>query len=185
MPAEEWDRLIGLGLAGIDQFDAGKGWEKHLVPLWLLSTAFYWQQAFPAGKIVTVEHSYKPSVGSTAGLSFGSKEFRTGPFYQDYERKYCFDAAFLGAVDKRQKPDGNNSLMENRIEYILTTAINWAGAVKKFHLTIDKGAPDNLVSFCGEGVSKTGPTRFEMTKENFYPDKDLAIMILTPAPWAQ
>jgi hypothetical protein len=75
--------------------------------------------------------------------------------------------------------------MENRIEYILTTAANWAGNIAKFHLTIDKGSPDNLVSFCGEGVSKTGPTRFEMSKENFYPDRDLAIMILTPAPWAQ
>jgi hypothetical protein len=185
LPAEEQDMLVGLGLAGIEEYDAGQGWEKHLAPLWQLSTAFYWQQSFPAGKTVTVEHSYKPSVGSTAGISFGSKEFRKGPFYEDYARKYCFDGTFLAAVDKRQRPDGNNSLMENRIEYILTTAANWAGNIAKFHLTIDKGSPDNLVSFCGEGVSKTGPTRFEMSKENFYPDRDLAIMILTPAPWAQ
>jgi hypothetical protein len=185
LPAEAQDRLVGLGLAGIEEYDAGKGWERHLAPLWLLSTAFYWQQGFPAGKTVIVEHSYKPSVGSTAGLSFGSKEMRTGPYYEDYARKYCFDRAFLAAVDKRQRPDGNNALMENRIEYILTTAANWAGTIRSFHLTIDKGSPDNLVSFCGEDVAKTGPTRFEMTKENFYPEEDLAIMILTPAPWAQ
>jgi len=185
LPADAQDRLVGLGLAGIEEYDAGKGWEKHLAPLWILSTAFYWQQGFPAGKTITVEHSYKPSVGSTAGLSFGSKEMRTGPYYEDYARKYCFDRTFLAAVDKRQKPDGNNTLMENRIEYILTTAANWAGNIRNFRLTIDKGSPDNLVSFCGEGVSKTGPTRFEMTKENFYPEEDLAIMILTPAPWAQ
>ena len=185
LPADAQDRLVGLGLAGIEEYDAGKGWERHLAPLWLLSTAFYWQQSFPAGKTITVEHSYKPSVGSTAGLSFGSREMRTGPYYEEHARKYCFDRTFLAAVDKRQKPDGNNALMENRIEYILTTAANWAGAIRNFRLTIDKGSPDNLVSFCGEGVSKTGPTRFEMTKENFYPEEDLAIVILTPAPWAQ
>ena len=185
LPADAQERLVGLGLAGIEEYDAGKGWERHLAPLWLLSTAFYWQQSFPAGKVITVEHSYKPSVGSTAGLSFGSKEMRTGPYYEEHARKYCFDRTFLAAVDKRQKPDGNNALMENRVDYILTTAVNWAGAIRNFHLTIDKGSPDNLVSFCGEGVSKTGPTRFEMTKENFYPEEDLAIMILTPAPWAQ
>ena len=185
LPADAQERLVGLGLAGIEEYDAGKGWERHLAPLWLLSTAFYWQQSFPAGKVITVEHSYKPSVGSTAGLSFGSREMRTGPYYEEHARKYCFDRTFLAAVDKRQKPDGNNALMENRVDYILTTAVNWAGAIRNFHLTIDKGSPDNLVSFCGEGVSKTGPTRFEMTKENFYPEEDLAIMILTPAPWAQ
>jgi hypothetical protein len=185
LPADAQERLVGLGLAGIEEYDSGQGWERHLAPLWLLSTAFYWQQSFPPGRTVIVEHSYKPSVGSTAGLSFGSMEMRTGPYYEEYARKYCFDRTFLAAVDKRQKPDGNNALMENRIDYILTTAANWAGTIEKFHLTIDKGSPDNLVSFCGEGVSKTGPTRFEMTKENFYPEQDLAIMILTPAPWAQ
>jgi hypothetical protein len=185
LPADAQDKLVGLGLAGIEEYDAGKGWERHLAPLWLLSTAFYWQQSFPAGKTIIVEHSYKPSVGSTAGLSFGSREMRTGPFYEEYARKYCFDRTFIAAVDKRQKPDGNNALMENRIDYILITAANWAGNIAKFHLTIDKGSPDNLVSFCGEDVTKTGPTRFEMTKENFYPDEDLAIMILTPASWAQ
>jgi hypothetical protein len=185
LPAEEQERLIGLGLAGIEEYDSGQGWERHLAPFWVLSTAFYWQQNFPAGRTVIVEHSYKPSVGSTAGLSFGSKEMRSGPYYEEYARKYCFDRAFLAAVDKRQKPDGNNTLMENRIDYILTTAANWAGAIKNFRLTIDKGSPDNLVSFCGEGITKTGPTRFEMTKENYFPEEDLAIMILTPAPWAQ
>jgi hypothetical protein len=78
LPAEEQDRLVGLGLAGIEEYDAGQGWEKHLAPLWQLSTAFYWQQSFPAGKTVTVEHSYKPSVGSTAGISSGPRKYGKG-----------------------------------------------------------------------------------------------------------
>jgi hypothetical protein len=45
-------------------------------------------------------------------------------------------------------------------------------------LVVDKGEPDNLVSFCGEGVTKIGPTTFEMVKTDFWPDRDLDILIL-------
>ena len=50
-------------------------------------------------------------------------------------------------------------LMEQRLDYVLTTGGNWAlGTIGDFKLTIDKGDPENLVSFCGENVKKTGPT---------------------------
>ncbi|TIN17032.1 MAG: DUF4424 domain-containing protein, partial [Mesorhizobium sp.] len=48
-------------------------------------------------------------------------------------------------------------------------------------LTVDKGDPKNLVSFCGENVRKVGPTRFEMTAENFYPEHDVDILLLAPS----
>ena len=35
--------------------------------------------------------------------------------------------------------------------------------IGRFRLVVDKGAPGNLVSFCGEGVRKISPTRFEMS----------------------
>ncbi|TIR38261.1 MAG: DUF4424 domain-containing protein, partial [Mesorhizobium sp.] len=66
--------------------------------------------------------------------------------------------------------------------YILTTGGNWAtGSIGKFKLTVDKGDPKNLVSFCGENVRKVGPTRFEMTAENFYPEHDIDILLLAPS----
>ena len=43
---------------------------------------------------------------------------------------------------------------------------------------VDKGDEDNLVSFCGDDVKKIGPTTFEMHKTDFYPEKDLDILIL-------
>ena len=71
--------------------------------------------------------------------------------------------------------------MEQRIEYVLTTGGNWAlGTIGDFKLTIDKGEPDNLVSFCGENVRKTGPTTFEMTAKDYYPERDIEILILHP-----
>jgi hypothetical protein len=182
LPQEQWDRLISLGLAAPEEYDSGKGWERHLAPVWLLSTAYYWEQTFPAGKTVIVEHRYKPSVGATAGVSFGYEGVENEPWVKDYFTKYCIDDAFLRAYRKTKTPEGGDTYFENRVDYILTTAGNWAGSIGNFHLVIDKGAPENLVSFCGEDVQKTGPTTFEMTKADFYPDKNLAILILTPIP---
>ncbi|MCX5515980.1 hypothetical protein C3941_04905 [Kaistia algarum] len=179
LPPEKWEELIHLGLVAVDEFDQGQGWEKHLAPMWLLQTAYYWQQTFPAKKTLIVEHIYKPSVGMTSGVTFASPESRKEAFFQDYERKYCIDKAFLAATDKVMgQGSGSDYMMEHRLDYILTTAANWAGSISKFHLTVDKGAAANLVSFCGDGVKKTGPTTFELSADDYYPEKDLHILIL-------
>ena len=49
---------------------------------------------------------------------------------------------------------------------------------RAFRLVVDKGSPDALVSFCGEGVRKIAPTQFEMRKDNFTPTRDLDVLIL-------
>ena len=180
LPRDKWAELVKLGLASIDQYDVGKGMEDHLTPLWVLSTDFYWEQSFPTHKTVSIEHDYVPSVGSTAGLSFGTPESRKEAWFKDYVNKYCIDSTFLAAVDKSRKADGSDTLTERRIEFVLKTGSNWESAIHQFHVVIDKGSPKNLVSFCGEDVKKTGPTTFEMTKTDFEPDEDLAILILRP-----
>ena len=40
----------------------------------------------------------------------------------------------------------------------------------------------DLVSFCGEGIKKIGPTTFEMVKEDFWPQEELNILILERQP---
>ena len=72
--------------------------------------------------------------------------------------------------------------MENRLRYILTTGGNWRSPIGDFRLVVDKGAPGNLVSFCGEGVRKISPTQFEMRRKNCIPDRDLRILIVRARP---
>ena len=79
----------------------------------------YWEQTFPAGKTVLVEHRYKPSVGSTAGVSFGYEGSREEPWVKEYFSKYCIDDDFLRAYAKTKTPDGGDTYFENRIDYIL------------------------------------------------------------------
>lgn len=178
--------LLHLGMLTPDEFDAGEGWEKHYWPAWTYRATYTWEANFPAGKTVTVEHRYKPSVGGTVGVSFLSEPYEGYDPAATYRTKYCTDDDFIGAVrDTLVNPDEPWSapFFESWISYILTTGGNWGGgSIEKFRLVVDKGSADNLVSFCGDDIKKIGPTTFEMVKEDFWPEKELEILILERQP---
>lgn len=186
LPQKVADDWRSRGILVIDEYDAGEGWQRVRSPYWKLKTTYWWRMNFPAGKPVKVAHRYKPSVGATAGLTFFYDGAFGGETYGDYKAKYCMDKAFENAIVKaaRQNPDGYPPLFENRISYILTTGGNWAsGTIGKFKLTIDKGDTRNLVSFCGENVRKVGPTTFEMTADDYYPAKNVEVLLLANFDW--
>ncbi|CCV14671.1 DUF4424 domain-containing protein [Mesorhizobium sp. STM 4661] len=177
--ADDW---INRGIIIEDTADDGSGMKTVHAPFWQLRSTYWWRSTFPANKAVHVAHRYKPSVGGTSSVSF----FYDGKFqgqYGAYKTRYCMDDAFENAIRRAAKddPDGTPKYFENRIAYILTTGGNWAaGTIGKFKLTIDKGDPKNLVSFCGDNVRKVGPTTFEMTAQDFYPERDIDILLLEP-----
>lgn len=168
------------GLVYSDEYDVGKGMEKHLTPLWTLRSTFWWRTKFPAGKTITVHHRYKPSVGGTVAISFLEDGAAKGERYDDYKRRFCIDSGFTESAQKLSKAteSGGLNYTESWISYVLKTGSNWFGPIKHFKLTVDKGDAKNLISFCGSNVKKTGPTRFEMAAEDFYPTQDLDILIL-------
>lgn len=173
------------GLVTIDEYDDGSGWKKVVEPFWTLKSTYWWRMTFPAGEDVAVAHRYTPSVGSTVGVTFIMDGKLGGEGYDDYKRRYCMDESFEKAVLKAAKaaPDGFPRLFETRLSYVLRTGGNWAaGTIGDFTLTVDKGDAKNLVSFCGTGVEKTGPTTFRMHATDFYPEKDLDVLILEPYP---
>ena len=47
---------------------------------------------------------------------------------------------------------------------------------------VDKGAADNLVSFCGDDVKKVGDTQFAIKKTDYTPEGNLSILILKKLP---
>ena len=130
---------------------------------------YFWTQKFPAGRTIVVEHSYKPALWQ----SFAPK-----PEPEDTAR-FCIDAAGRKALDEIARTDRVKVYFANGLNYILKTARNWSGPIGDFHLTIDKGDPKNVLSLCIDGIKKTAPTRFELRKKDFVPDKDLALLIAT------
>ena len=183
LPQATIDDWLMRGLVIPDVYDDGSGTKKAYYPVWTLKSAYYWKTTFAPGRDVRVSHTYRPSVGGTVATTFlDENDEPKGERYEEYRRKYCVDAAFtkIARQSVAAMRNGEPHLVENWISYILTTGSNWNGPIKKFTLVVDKGEPDNFVSFCGEGVRKTGPTTFEMTATDFMPEKDLDILLLVP-----
>jgi hypothetical protein len=181
---QDKQELVHRGLAAPMEYDAGQGWQTDYIPIWTLRSTYSWEADFPAGETAEVVHTYRPSVGGTTGVSFLSEPSDGYDPAGDYKRKYCTDDAFLSAVRKtlaNKDEPWSAPFTETWLSYIWSTGANWSGSIGKFHLTIDKGAPENLVSFCWDGeVEKTGPTTFEMEATDFYPpwNRELDVLIL-------
>jgi hypothetical protein len=178
LPPAKRERLVGLGLAAIDEYDNGKGWEKHYVPAWTVGETWHWEQVFPAGRDLVVEHAYTPGTGGSVDSALGSAEFRTSREGREMIRDYCVDRAFLAGLERMRRR--SPATPEQRIGYVLTTGGNWRSPIGDFRLVVDKGAPANLVSFCGDGVRRISPTRFEVRHRNWRPDRDLKVLIVAP-----
>lgn len=167
LPPETLAELERAGLIAVEDWGT--------LALWTLETTFYWEQTFPVGRDIVVEHSYRPVVGYSF---FGSSQLED----QGYIDRYCMDEGFIAGARRMLADAGSEFpiLDEQRIEYILTTGNNWAAPIGTFHLTVDKGKEAAIVSFCGTGVTKTGPTVFELTETDYYPDRELDILIVDP-----
>ena len=183
LPRESWDEFLRFGLAGIEEYDVGRGMQKHLAARWTLRTTFFWEQTFPARAETVIEHQYRPSVGESVGTALGSAASAKEPWFADYQRKYCLDRDFLNSVARASRGARYGApFAEERLDYVLKTGANWAGPIGDFRLVVDKGEPSNLVSFCADGVKKISPTRFEWRKKDFRPEGNFAVLILKKPP---
>ncbi len=146
-------------------------------------STYGWNARFPAGKTVTVEHRYQPSLGGTVGVTFLPGAGEEAARLADYRTRYCLDDDIVRRVKSAGVKNGewtSYPYVENWLSYVWSTGANWAGTIGRFTLTVDKGSPDNLVSFCGENVRKTGPTTFQMSATGWVPplDRELDILLL-------
>ncbi len=156
-------------------------------PLWTVKSTFHWQQTFPPQKPVAVEHEYKPVVGGAfvpASTYFeDAKKFRRDEFFNGY----CVDATTFSGIEQRlrwlKQHRGEGAVLFSWfVDYVLTTGKNWKGPIAKFRLTVDKGKRENLISFCMDGVRKTGATTFAVERRDFEPEQDLKLMIIETPP---
>jgi hypothetical protein len=188
LPADLYAQLDVSGadasvLADLETFGAIRSYEPEGSPAkwwpsWTVQSTYWWTMHFPAGEAVAVSHSYRPATGGSVGTYMITSGVN-GTADPSYVERYCVDDGFSRAVARKIAESGDEYLhSETWLSYILTTGGNWAGSIGSFKLIVDKGSTANLVSFCGEGVSKTGPTTFEMEKTDFWPERDLHVLFV-------
>jgi len=149
-------------------------------PEWNTQATYYWTQVFPAKSTVDVVHTYKPVVGG----SYMPKSQNGDPSM----KKFCGTDAIAKAIAAQQAsfaggPD-DIAVYQREVQYVLKTANNWSGPIRKFHLTVRLDSADEVMSTCFVGLKQTSPTTFEATRTEFSPVKDLDVMIwqkATPA----
>ncbi len=160
-------KLALLVKAGIVDLDGPDG----AYPKWITQSRFFWHQKFPAGKTVTIDHVYEPVTG---GFHYSTLD--------DYNKQYCIDKATTALLDKKQKvaaasPQGELEAFDTK--FVIVTANNWKAPIGRFHLTLDKLKPENVLSLCwGPDLKKTGPTTFESTRTNFAPAHDIDMLVV-------
>jgi hypothetical protein len=183
LPSGTIDDWIARGIVHVSRYGTTAEITDHYEPFWTLKSTYWWRMTFPPGLPVMVEHTYRPSVGGTVGVTFFEDGRFGGPVFEEYRRRYCMDDAFLNAIRRRMKAAGSDypPFFESRIAYVLGTGANWLGPIATFRLTVDKGDEDNLVSFCGRNVRKIGPTLFEMTVNDYMPPETIEFLVLRPA----
>jgi hypothetical protein len=182
LPRAEHLHLARLGLIDAESLSATSG---QIVPTWTVRETWYWQQTFPAGRSLNVEHDYTPGVGGTAGVPLATLDYRNGANGRQEQADFCTDRDFLAGIDRlqqRAEHEHGNYPMEQRLRYILTTGGNWRAPIGDFHMVVDKGRADAIMSFCGEGVTRISPTRFEVRHRNWRPNRDLAVLIVSAEP---
>jgi hypothetical protein len=185
-----YDRLKNLAPAGIAMLKkAGLlegGGEDDYHAKWTAKTKFFWTMHFPAGAAVTVDHTYQPVTGQTFFTTYALGDAQE---IARYNHDYCIDGGTRDAIRSgfaamrgASKDDGMYN--QYTTDFVIQTANNWKGPIGRFHLTLDKLKPSNILSLCWPGdLKKTSDTRFESTLNNFAPQSDIRLLILeTPPP---
>lgn len=179
LPASSKTELVKRGLVEIS--------DDYVTLKWTVKNTYHWQQTFPIGRPLKVEHSYKPVVGGfllpARWVLDKPALFREEPFF----RKFCIDQSTGAAIASRlkalEKQKGEGAVViATVIDYVLTTGKNWKGPIGAFKLTLDKGRAGNIISFCMDGVRKTGPTTFVVERADFEPEQDLRVLIVEAPP---
>ncbi len=172
-PRTEQARFEKAGWVDCKLTNDGRCW-----PMWSVRVQYYWTQTFPARSTVEVRHTYQPIVGGsyiTPSMDGASQV-----------KPYCGGADAVQQIKKLKaqhppKDQDSPALFERRIQYILTTANNWNGPIRKFRLSITPDAPSDIVLTCQPGVKRIAPGRYEVVQSNFRPFRELEILILEPA----
>ena len=156
--------------------------ETFTYPQWSVILRYHWTQTFPAGAVVKISHEYENrSGGGIFSWSAPARGLHADACRPVLHRRRHLTRAGQGAGPPAEADGQVYSVGTSwNMAYVLRTANSWAGPIRRFKLTLDKGAPENIISLCAEGIKKTGPTTFVMEKTDFVPDRDLEILIAVP-----
>lgn len=154
-------------------------------PLWSVRKKYYWQQTFPAHKLIHIRHQYTPINGSENSITYGMGP-QPDPDSAKEISTFCLDGPLhqmLQQIDNSKTRDAWYSY----VDFILTTANTWKTPIEDFTLIVErphlKDALTTYVSFCWDGpVTKINGDHFSAHIANLVPAKELRIGFFSIVP---
>ncbi len=166
LPEDTQRQLIAAG--------AIEGEVGDVSPRWIAKSKFFFGQTFLPGTPVRIEHAYKPSL-DISKMSFYSADMAPSP---EQIATYCLTPAIASEITVREAKAAQSvhpHMAQYSIGYILSTAKTWAGPIGRFRLIVEKQNENQIASFCLP-LQQTSPTRYEMERQDFVPDRDLDVV---------
>jgi hypothetical protein len=172
------EELINAGL-----FD-----QENQFPEWSVKKTYYWQQTFPAHKVLRVRHEYAPGTGfqlvdqakvNIAETKLPPKNLNATEDGYPPENQFAYerqDACVSSELSKILAKSANKHgyIGMQWVDYILITANSWKRPIKHFELIVE-GAPP--LSFCWpDAVQQISKNRVRATAVDFVPKSDLHIV---------
>ncbi|MEW6714689.1 MAG: DUF4424 family protein [Nitrospirota bacterium] len=154
--------------------------EPYYLPAWSVETTYHWSQIFPANKTTSIKHSYTPNASHTP-IDNDYKSFVQRDENIDARKAEWSDLLCLNSELAKWVKDNVPWFRIYIVDYILTTANHWKKPIKGFHLIIEADTTGNeRVSTCfeKERLIKINDRRYEMTINDFVPDKEISVFFL-------
>jgi hypothetical protein len=154
-------------------------------PQWRVKKKYYWQQTFPAHKVVHISHEYSPVRGSENSVGYGLGS-NPDKYAAEEIKSFCLDGPLHTTLQRiADGQDKDKTASYNYVDFILTTANTWTTPIKDFTLIVERphwknnrGENDlgDYVSFCWDGpVTKIDADHFSAHTVNLIPAKELRI----------
>lgn len=176
LAAAQHKQLAEAGLIDVETADE---------PLWSVRKKYYWQQTFPAHKLVHIRHEYTPIDGSENSITYGMGS-NPDPASAKEISTFCLDGQlryFLQQIANSKTRDAWYSY----VDFILTTANTWKTPIEDFTLIVErphlKDTLMSYVSFCWDGpVKRIDDDHFSAHITNLVPAMELRIGFFSIVP---
>lgn len=180
--------------------------DAHSQPLWHKQIIYQWQQIFPAGKKIVIEHDYRPAAGIFYGdriaalkqsdkslfladmqrvndlFGLDLKQTVTATSFNHWLAAQIKTAHFPSARHCNAYQAGQSDCLYaffTNVNYILTTGANWDGPIKNFELILHyppTGAVTYNQFYQQSALTMAQPGLIHIHIINFLPKQDLHIL---------
>lgn len=138
------------------------------LPGWDTRLRLYWEQTFPAGAQVEIEHVYTPFLG-TENIGPGSLDVAS------VADAVCLD----GERRKRARALLDKPGSQARtLDYVLSTGSNWKGPIRALAVTIEKQHETDVVATCLPGLKARGPMIDDVLMKDAKPTQDIHVLFI-------